>query len=138
MGVTSACTPILHARSSAQRSERRYVGPLTAVYPPHVLVKRVSRIGHVSLNGETYFVSESLAGHDVGLEQVDDLHCKVWFHHIDCGNIEVLPQWMDDLVTRPRARDLKRKATGAGAQAQVRNRKKRSAAPAPGYTGAAT
>jgi transposase InsO family protein len=103
-----------------RRSERRYQGPLAAVYPSQFIVKPVFRNGAICLNGEHYFVSVSLAGHDIGLEQLDELRCKVWFRHIDCGDLEVLPQWMDDFAPRPQAPRLKPNNARPGAQHQVR------------------
>ncbi len=91
-----------------RRSERSYHGPLEATYPPHFMVRQVSRFGRIKLQGESYFVSASLAGHDIGLEQLDELRCRVWLHRIDCGELEVLPQLIDDFVPQVPTRTSKR------------------------------
>jgi hypothetical protein len=46
-------------------------------------------------------VSQPLAGHHVAIEQLSEFRCRVWFHHIDCGELEILPPWIDDLVPQP-------------------------------------
>lgn len=61
--------------------------------------------GRFRLGGSTYFLSESLRGHQVALELVDPLHVRAWFHSVDLGLIEVEPQVHDriyeDLLTSP-------------------------------------
>jgi len=79
-------------------SERRFQGPRPAIYPPHFVVHRVFRNGTMRLNGDSYFISNSLSGHEVGLEPLDTMRWKVWFHHLDCGELEALPKWIDDVV----------------------------------------
>lgn len=91
-----------------RRSERRYQDPLVACYPPHFVVKAVFRNGAISVDGENYFMSRSLAGYDIGLEQLDELRWRVWFYHLDCGELEVLPSCIDDFVTRSPARSPQR------------------------------
>jgi transposase InsO family protein len=87
-----------------RNSDRRFEGPRPALYPPHFLVRPVFGNGTMSLNGDKYFISESLAGHDIGLEQLDVMKWKVWFHHIDCGELEVLPEWIDEMVAQRKLR----------------------------------
>lgn len=110
-----------------QRSERRYDAPLLASYPAHFTVKRVYRNGAITFARESYHVSLSLAGYTIGLEQLDDLRWRIWFHHIDCGELEVIPDCIEDLVpestTRARGRTAKR---DAGNEAPT---KKRATAP---------
>lgn len=80
------------------RSERRFSGSTVFSYAPHFIVKKLFNDGHMLLDGERYFVSQPLAGHHVAIERLGDLRCRVWFHHVDCGELEVLPRWVDDLV----------------------------------------
>jgi transposase InsO family protein len=102
-----------------QSCERRYRGSTTPTYPPDFVVKPVFKNGAISFDGEGYFVSMSLVGHDVGLEQLDGFRWKVWFHHIDCGELELLPKWIDEHVVpqkpnskmkRPARHDARRRA----------------------------
>jgi transposase InsO family protein len=81
-------------------SERRHRDAVPATYPPHFVIKHVFNNGGLSINGDQYFVSLSLAGHDVGLEQLDELRWRIWFHDIDCGELEILPEWIDHFVPR--------------------------------------
>src|SRR6185503_21054732 len=48
-------------------SERRFQDPRPATYPPHFVVCRVFRNGATRVNGDSYFISLSLSGHDIGL-----------------------------------------------------------------------
>ena len=81
-----------------QPSERRYRGPIAFGYPSHFTVTKVFGDGHMIFARERYFVSASLAGHQIAIEELTEFRCKVWFHHIDCGELEVLPRWVDDFV----------------------------------------
>lgn len=83
-------------------SPRRYRGPLPPSYPLHFLVKQVGRNGFIHFDGEKYFVSLALAGQTVGFEPLSDFRSKVWLHELDCGEIEMLPTWIDECIS-PRA-----------------------------------
>ena len=111
-------------------SERRYQGPRAAVYPSHYVVKRIFGNGTVSLHTESYFISVSLAGHDVGLEQLDEFHWKIWFYEIECGQLEALPTWIDDLV--PGERPSRGRAPRRDARRRKRSRE--TATPQPSAT----
>jgi transposase InsO family protein len=80
------------------KSERRYRKPLVPVYPPHFIVKVVARHGAFCLDGEPYFVSVTLGCQAIGLEQLDEVRWRVWFHHLDCGELEMLPQALSSFV----------------------------------------
>lgn len=82
------------------RSERRHRKRAVAPYPPHVMVKCVAVNGAIRHDGEQYFISRSLTGHDIGLEQLDALRWRVWFHHVDCGELEMMPQGIANVVPR--------------------------------------
>jgi hypothetical protein len=60
-----------------------------ARYPAHFVVRRVAPAGCIKLGGETYFISGSLRGQDVGLEPLDGLRHRVWFYSLDLGELEV-------------------------------------------------
>lgn len=79
-------------------SERRCRDTVPAAYPPHFVVKRIANNGVLGMHSDQIFVSQSLAGHDVGLEQLDDLRWRVWLHNINCGEIEIIPSWVDHVV----------------------------------------
>jgi len=64
------------------------------VYPPGWLVRKVASSGEICVRSVGYFISSSLTGHLVGLESVDALHSRVWFHDLDLGFVELAP---DDL-----------------------------------------
>lgn len=83
-------------------STRRYRGSIAPSYPPHFAVKRVVNNGTIYFNGDQYFVSLALAGQSVGLEQLSEFRWKVWLHELDCGELEMLPPWIDDHLA-PRA-----------------------------------
>ena len=81
-----------------RRSERAFRGPISFGYPKHFVVATVFSDGHALLAGERYYVGAALAGLQIAFEQLDELRCRIWFHQIDCGSIEVLPRWIDDLL----------------------------------------
>ncbi len=69
-------------------------------YPPHCRLHRVGRTGQVHFDSTTYFVSASLRGQTIGIEPVDALHVRLWFHHIDLGTMEIEPERTEDIVRR--------------------------------------
>lgn len=72
-----------------QPSPRPWPGGLPAVeYPGHVFVRRVSAIGQVSWRGTVLFVSETLAGEDIGFEEVDDGIWTIYFGQIPLGRFD--------------------------------------------------
>jgi len=67
--------------------------PKPLSYPLHDLVLRVSDSGRIRFpNGrrgdKLYFLSESLAGHDLGLRELDDGRWLVTFASVDLGTID--------------------------------------------------
>lgn len=72
--------------------ERRAFRPKRHFYPGQFRVRRVSKNGRISIGDETYFVSQSLTGFEVGIEQVDSMHVRAWFHNVDLGLIEIVPE----------------------------------------------
>lgn len=57
-------------------------------YPGHLEVRRVSSIGQVSWRGAPVFLSEALAGQDVGFEEVDDGLWTVFFASVALGRFD--------------------------------------------------
>ena len=81
-------------------SERRCVTPVPHPYPDHFVVLRVCRNGVVWFQGDHYFVASPLGGHRVALEQLDEFTWRIWFAHVDCGTIEIIPATFDTFVSR--------------------------------------
>ena len=57
-------------------------------YGGHYEVRRVSSVGAIKFKGEVIFVSGTLAGHQVGLEEVDDGIWNVVFYHVLLGRLD--------------------------------------------------
>lgn len=83
-----------------ERSQRRLRDAVPPCYPPHFVVRRIYPNGKLSLDGDAYFVSMSLADQDVGLQQLDALRWRVWFYDIDCGELDIVPSWFDGVALR--------------------------------------
>lgn len=71
----------------------RTFAPQPARYPLHDLVARVCTDGHIGFphgrrGDKRYFISESLAGHEVGLRELEDGRWLVSFIEIDLGTID--------------------------------------------------
>ena len=66
-------------------------------YPAHLEIKRVNLSGKLRIRGVSQFFSDSLAGHEVGVERLDPFRLRVWFQDLDLGIIEVTPD-IDDSV----------------------------------------
>jgi transposase InsO family protein len=90
------------------RSKRPYRPPAPAVYPPHFVVQKIYKNGTMRMAGDSYFVSLPLGGHHVGLEPLDEMRWRIWFHQVDCGEIEIVPEWFDHVVPQPPRRSDKR------------------------------
>jgi len=88
----------LHGKTPAElyvRSTRAPAGPYQ--YPATMSVARVYQDGHLSFSGERHFVSAALAGYCVGLEVVDAMHVRAWFHDLDLGLLDIVAL-VDDAV----------------------------------------
>ena len=109
-----------------QVSKRRYRGPRPPSYPLHFIVKRVMQNGTFKMDGEAYYVSSSLMRHDIGLEQLDELRWRAWFYNVDCGELEVLPRGIDDLVPESTTRPAKPALAASTDTARPRPRVKRA------------
>jgi len=73
-------------------------------YPGHYEIRRVSSRGSVSWKGRPVFLSEVLAGHDVGFEEVDDGIWTCYFATIPLGRFDDRQGSMHPLATVTRGR----------------------------------
>ncbi len=70
-------------------STRRYPAKLpTLAYPLHDVVRRVAANGEIRMWGQRVFVSESLAGHPVGLRELEDGRWLLSFDDLDLGTVD--------------------------------------------------
>lgn len=70
-------------------STRRYPERVAEVeYPESMQVRRVQMYGHIKWRCRRLFISETLRGESVGLEQIDDRRWKVYFAHLELGTFE--------------------------------------------------
>ena len=72
-------------------TDRRPFRAVRYSYPEQMYRRRVSKNGRVGLKQETYFVGQALAGFDVGIELLDPMHARIWFHSLDLGILELVP-----------------------------------------------
>jgi transposase InsO family protein len=77
---------------------KKPVRPVAYRYPLGFAVYRVNKSGHILLGKEVYHVSMSLGGHLIGVQNVDELHARLWFHDVDLGLIEVAPSQLDAMI----------------------------------------
>ena len=75
------------------QSQRLYTGESPeVVYPEHFQVRKVKHTGEISLGGHLHFLSESLAGWPVGLEQLKEETVRLWFVDLCLGDMETTPR----------------------------------------------
>ncbi len=67
------------------RSPRRFRGIRPPVYPPTFAIRQVTRTGCVHYLNRTVFVSQSVAGHEVGLQKTRQGRMAVRFYGISLG-----------------------------------------------------
>jgi len=81
----------LHGKTPAEfyRSCPTKPRPKAPVYPAAWLIRRVAKSGHICVGAQPIFISQAIAEHHVALQTLDGLLCRVWFHHVDLGTIEV-------------------------------------------------
>jgi putative transposase len=72
-------------------AERRKALARPFQYTSGTAVVRVRANGDFSWCGSKYFLSTSLRGHHVGIQFVDVLHVRAWFHELDLGTVEIAP-----------------------------------------------
>ena len=99
-------TPAELYRPSSQRLPRR----AAYRYPDHMDVHRILPNGTFRRSGEVYFVSQSLAGHDVGLQPIDGLRHQLWFYDIELCTLEIVPALPDQLLDTVQGRQENKKS----------------------------
>ncbi len=92
-------------------AEPRRPKPVTYVYAAHLYARHVHVDGSLSFRGDRIFVSEAVAGHDVGLEVLDALRVRVWFRDVDLGVLEMLPDASASCFDHAAAEGRKRRAS---------------------------
>jgi len=70
-------------------SPRRYLGPRRTNYPFGFDERLVKRNGTVGFRGRQLFISEALAGYNLGIDASDDEVYRLWFYDIPLGDIDV-------------------------------------------------
>ena len=80
-----------------RNSECRSLVPLVPSYPREWEVRRVSRNGKVSVNGDEAFVGSALAGQLIGIKREGLLRWRARFFDLDLGTIEIAP--LDSFTT---------------------------------------
>jgi transposase InsO family protein len=87
-------------------TEKRKLAQVRYAYPAPMKTAQVHHNGMIFHISQRYFLSESLYGYRVGIEYVNPLQIRVWFHDIDLGLVEIEPsvddKIYDDLPTRRR------------------------------------
>lgn len=73
-------------------AEPRRPRAVAFVYPAHIYTRRVYSDGDVGFRSDKVFISEALAGHEVGLEVIDAMHVRAWFRDLDLGVLETIPE----------------------------------------------
>jgi hypothetical protein len=79
-------------------------------YPEGFRTALVYNCGGFPYDGQKYNVSQSLAGHHIGLEYLNPLQLRAWFHEIDLGTIEIEPRVNDSIFDQSARKRHKRKA----------------------------
>lgn len=72
-------------------TNKRKAETVTPVYPRHFDIVPVYRNGATDIDKGKYFVSSSLAGHEVAVERIDSCRLRLWFHDVDLGLLDVEP-----------------------------------------------
>ena len=83
---------------SSKRSMPKRIKPYD--YPPHYLVRRVSRAGTIRVFKQQVFVSNTLHEDRVGLEEVDDGVYDLFFCFYQIGRYEVRTNRIREIVSR--------------------------------------
>lgn len=91
-------------------TEKRKMVPVEYVYPAGFQTALVYICGGFTYDGQKYNVSQSLAGHHIGLEYLNPLQLRAWFHDIDLGTIEIEPRVNDSIFDKSARKRHKRKA----------------------------
>jgi putative transposase len=93
--------------------DRPHVALTRYSYPLRFDVALVQPNGNVRIDRTVYFLGRSLGGHRVGLERVDALRVRVWFHDLDLGLLETEPDVDTALFELPVPRGSKNQKENA-------------------------
>jgi putative transposase len=63
--------------------------PVQLVYPSHYRVRKIRTNGKLSIDNIQIFVSQAIAGLEVGLERIDDTRYTTWFCRLPLGELDV-------------------------------------------------
>jgi transposase InsO family protein len=93
----------IYRRSERRARAQRYL------YPTSWIVRTVTDVGAVNVHRAQIQAGLALARHRVGLEPLNDVHYRLWFHNVDLGVVEIgVPdQIVDDVATAYLARRAK-------------------------------
>lgn len=91
-------------------TEKRKMVSIEYVYPEGFRTALVYICGGFTYDGQKYNVSHSLSGYRIGLEYLNPLQLRGWFHDIDVGIIEVEPSVHDGIFDEAARKRHKRKA----------------------------
>jgi putative transposase len=81
-------------------------------YPSGMRVRRVRRGGEIRFNSELIFISETLAGEPVGLDQLDDRHWAIYFAFMPIAILDqVTNAWLKPKLAQPILTQLRKEIT---------------------------
>ena len=63
--------------------------PVQLVYPSHYRVRKIKTNGVVSIDDVKIFISEAIAGLEVGLERIDETRYTTWFCRLPLGELDL-------------------------------------------------
>lgn len=70
-------------------STRRFREQTHALYPPGTDARRINRNGYMKYRGASFYVGTALAGHIVGIVEVDAANVELFLHNHPLGLLEV-------------------------------------------------
>lgn len=82
-------------------SERRWTGSVTELEYAGMRKRRVNRTGYISQEGHPIFISQALAGWDVGLRSCGDGRDEVYFAQLLLGHVEHATAAFTAMQTQP-------------------------------------
>lgn len=88
--------------------------PPTVHYPDSMQVHKVQEHGQIRWGGRRLFISQTLWGEPVGLEQIDERQWKVYFAHVALGTFDEDRETLYLRPIEPSGRSARRKKRGRG------------------------
>lgn len=77
--------PATHYRTSPRPYTTR---PPEIAYPDHMIVRKVRPSGQFRMDGADLFLSETLVGEPIGLEQIDDRYFQIYFGPLPLAKLD--------------------------------------------------